>query len=160
MPKYWKELDWPDTPNLQHLIDRIDEFPEYLHNQNGVENYSQAVNLKEWPTIEQDLGNIIPSNIDLKLVSLQRVLPPGLPWHIDRNRSVAAINILKGNAYTVFQEPKKPMQRVEFKFNKWYIFNGFIPHCVKKCMEPRLAVCVDLSQIYENYETACNELLS
>lgn len=164
MPEYFIELPWPKLINANHLIGRVDENPDYLHNQNGVENYSQAVNLKKWPTLETDVKHILMElPIDYSIarhVSVQRVLPPGLPWHTDRNRSVAAMALITDNsAWTVFHEEGEKMQRICFEPNKWYMFNGSIPHCVKGLKELRVALCIDLSQTYKDYESAKNELL-
>lgn len=164
MPEYFVELPWPQLTNADHLINRVDENPNHLYNQNGYENYSQAVNLKDWPTLEDDVKYILeelPIDYSIaKHVSVQRVLPPGLPMHIDRNRSVAAIALITDNtAWTVFQEPGEKIQRIKFESSKWYMFNGLIPHCVKGLKELRVALCIDLSQTFNDYRSAKNELL-
>ncbi len=162
MPEYFLELPWPKLESADHLIGRITEYPDFLNNQNGIENYSQAANLKNWPTLEKDVYYILkklPIDYSIaKHVSVQRILPPSLPWHIDRNRSVAAMAVIKGTAWTVFQEPNEKMQRINFEIGKWYMFNGLIPHCVKGIKEIRVALCIDLSQTYQTYEIAKNEL--
>jgi hypothetical protein len=163
MPEYFTKLPWPKLPNCEYLINKINEYPEHLYNQNGYKNYQQAGNLKNWPTVKIDTDDILNElPIDYSVaqhVSLQRILPPSLPWHIDRNRAVAAMAVITGTAWTVFQEPKGRMQRICFEPNVWYMFNGLIPHCVKGLKEVRVSLCIDLSQTYNNYESAKNELL-
>lgn len=163
MPDYFIKLPWPKLNSADHLIKRIEEFPDHLYNQNGIENYSQAANLKNWPTLDQDVNHILEKlPIDYSIaqhVSVQRILPPALPWHTDRNRSVAAMAVITGEAWTVFQENGKPMTRVNFEPYTWYMFDGLIPHCVKGLKELRVALCIDLSQTYENYNDAKKELL-
>lgn len=163
MPEYFIELPWPELKNADFLISLIDKYPKFLYNQNGYENYSQAANLKDWPTLKEDVDHILiqlPIDYSIaKNVSVQRILPPGIPMHIDRTRSVAAIAVITGPAWTVFQEPNEKIQRINFEIGKWYMFNGSIPHCVKGLKQLRVALCIDLSQTFSNYETAKYELL-
>ena len=164
MRNYFTELPWPELKNVDKLITRIDEFPEYLTNQNGIENYSQAANLFDWPTRQEDLQNIIEElpidNSLIEKMTVQRILPPGIPMHVDRNRPVAAMAIIKGRARTVFREKGQPIQFVDFEPYKWYIFDGHIPHLVREVTELRVALCINLSEVFKNYAEAKKELCS
>ena len=164
MRNYFAQLPWPELKNVDKLIERVNEFPDYLTNQNGIENYSQAANLNNWPTRQEDLQGIINDlpidNCLIEKMTVQRILPPGIPMHIDRNRPVAAMSIIKGRARTVFREKGQPIQFIDFEPYKWYIFDGHIPHLVREVTELRVALCINLSEVFETYAEAKKELCS
>lgn len=163
MRNYFVELPWPRLKNVDHLVEKVDQFPEYLHNQNGIENYSQAANLNKWPTREEDLKDIIEElpidNSLIKKMTIQRILPPGIPLHTDKTRPVAAMSIIQGRARTVFREKGHPIQHINFEPFRWYLFNGHIPHLVREVTELRVGLCINLSEKFKTYEQAKTELL-
>lgn len=165
MRNYYCELNWPILNNSEYLINRINEFPDYLSRQVNGEQMSYTenniyANLINWPTRHADVSNIIKelpvSPEMINYTTIQRISPPTLPMHIDKNRAVSAMCILQGSAWTVFQEEGQLLHRTMFEKNKWYLFNNKILHGVKGLKSLRISLCLDFTNFY-SYKEALNE---
>lgn len=157
MREYYYELPWPKLENMDFLIERINEYEDYLNHQDGYSKNIRYANLIGWPTREQDISNIIESlpvdNIMTEHTTVQRILPPGLSMHVDKNRAVSAMAVITGEAWTLFQNPNEKLHRVKFDIGKWYLFNNKAPHGVKGLKELRVGLCINFTNFY-TYEEA------
>lgn len=156
MNAFYKSINWPEL-DLSFLINRITTYPDYINHQDGYDESKHYGNLKNWPGFENDISpilNSIPLDDSFKqFFTLQFIKPPGLEWHIDRNRAVSILYLIDGEAYTYFRK-QEVLHGAMFEKNCWYLFNNKELHSVKKLEKMRVALCIDLTDKFKNYDTA------
>ena len=153
---FYRKLQWPSFDGL-YLVDRVSQYPDYLHHQDGYDETKRYGNLKNWPEYNEDIQPIrdtIPVGSEF---TVQIIKSPGLGWHVDRNRKVSVLYLIQGEAYTYFKKDNI-VHKTMFDKNSWYLFNNDEMHCVEEVQQLRVALCIDLTNEYGDYNTAVKQL--
>lgn len=117
-------------------------------------------NLHTWPNKNLELTRILHGNMIedyISSMSIQRIIGPTFPPHIDVNRSCSAIYTIKGLAKTVFYSNQlRPIQDVTMNLGQWYVFDNSTRHAVYNIIEDRISVCIDFTKYFDNFLVALN----
>lgn len=158
MNEFYYKLSWQPIIT-KDLVQKIHDYPNYLHHQDGNVEKQRYKNLKKWPTYDEDITPILAQiPLDESFFdhfTIQTILPPGIDWHVDKNRKVSILYLLEGEAHTFFRKDRT-LHGVVFEKYSWYLFNNDVLHSVKKLNTQRTALCIDLTTRFKNYQNALN----
>lgn len=114
-------------------------------------------NLYNWPSKTSDLSYVIDElNLGkyLPYMSIQRIVGPIFPAHIDANRLCSAICTVKGLATTIFYKEDHPVQKIVMELGCWYLFDNSTRHAVFDIEDDRISLCIDLTPLFTNFTQA------